>query len=38
MSLRDSGPAAPWHGECPHPQFVDSASVSTLAFAQCGPQ
>jgi hypothetical protein len=37
MSVRASGPA-PLHGECPHPQLVEAASVSTLAFAQCGPQ
>jgi hypothetical protein len=38
MSLRVSDAAAPSHGSCPQLQFAEDASVSTLAFAQCGPQ
>jgi hypothetical protein len=38
MSVRASDPPAPSHGSCPQLQFAEDDSVSTLAFAQCGPQ
>jgi hypothetical protein len=38
MSLRVSDAAEPSHGSCRQPQLAEDDSVSTLAFAQRGPQ
>jgi len=38
MLLRSPPSPAPLHGPWPQPQFAAADSVSTLAFAQCGPQ
>jgi hypothetical protein len=38
MSLRWSDAVEPSHGSCPQLQFAEDDSVSTLAFAQRGPQ